>query len=134
MITDFDVITDPMPLPHGKKALSQRWVFERKTHKHWNIFKYIARLTPQGCFQTSGVDFMDTYAPVARFTTVRFVFALAVMFTLHVSGIDFTNDSLNAFLYDEIYVNARPGSPTLPNKYVYKPKHALYCPKQSPRE
>ena len=134
MITDFDVFTDPMPLPHGKKALNQRWVFKRKKDEHGNIIKYKARLTPQGCFQTFGVDFMDTYAPVARMTTVRFVFALAVMLSLHVSGIDFTNAFLNAPLYDEIYVNAPPGCPPLPNGYVYKLKRALYGLKQSPRE
>ena len=49
---------------------------------------------------------MDTYAPVVGMTTVRFVFAVAVMLTLHVSGIDFTNAFLNAPLNDEIHVNA----------------------------
>ena len=69
-----------------------------------------ARLTPKGCFKTFCVDFMDTCAPVARMTTMRFVFALAVMLTLHVSGMDFTNAFLSAPLYDEIYVNAPPTS------------------------
>ena len=134
MIKDFDVFTEPMPLPPGKKALNQRWVFKRKKDEHGNIIKYKARLTPQGCFQTFGVDFMDTYAPVARMTTVRFVLALAVILTLHVSGIDFTNAFLNAPLNDEIYVNAPPGCTPLPNGYVYKLKRALYGLKQSPRE
>ena len=48
-------------------------------------------------------------------TTVRFVFALSVMLTLHVSGIDFTYACLNALLYDEIYVNVPSGCPPLAN-------------------
>ena len=67
-----------MLLSPGKKVLNQRWVFKRKKDKHGYIIKYKARLTPQECFQTFGVDFMNTFAPVARMTTVRFVFALAV--------------------------------------------------------
>ena len=64
--------------------------------EHGNIIKYKARLTTQDCFQTFGVDFMDRYAPVASVTTVRSVFALAVMLTFHVSGVNFTNAFLNA--------------------------------------
>ena len=75
---------------------------------------------------------MDTYAPVPRMTTVRFLFALAVTFTVDVSGIDFTNTFLNVPLYDAIYVNAPPGCPPLPNGYMYKLNRALNGLKQSP--
>ena len=77
---------------------------------------------------------MGTYAPVALMTTVRFVLALAVMLTLHVTGIDLTNAFLNASLNDEIYVNASVGCPPLPNGYAYELKRVLYDLKQSPRE
>ena len=59
---------------------------------------------------------MDTFAPVARMTTGRFDFELAVMLTLHVSGIDFTNAFLNAPINYEIYVNPPPGFPPLPKE------------------
>ena len=75
---------------------------------------------------------MCTYAPVAQRTTVRFVFALAVMLTLHASGIDFTNSFFNAPLNDKIYVNAPPGFFPLPNGYVYKLQRVLCGLKQSP--
>ena len=96
MITDVDVLTEPMPFPPWKNNLNQRWVFKRKKGEHGNSIRYKARLTSQGCFQTFGVDFMDACLPVAQITTVRFVFALAVMLTLHVSGIVFTNAFDNA--------------------------------------
>ena len=109
MIEKFDVFSEPMPLPESKQALNQRWVIKRKRDQNGNIVNYKARLTPQESFETFVVDFMDTYAPVARITTVRFVFALAVLLSLHVSGIDFTNAILIAPLHDDIYVNAPPG-------------------------
>ena len=46
MIDEFDVFSEPMPLPEGKEALNQRWVFKRKRDEHGNIVKYKARLTP----------------------------------------------------------------------------------------
>ena len=134
MIKDFNVFSEPMPLPPGAKVLNQRWVFKRKRDELGNILKYKARLTPQGCYQTFGVDFMDTYAPVARMTTVRFTLALSVLLNLKVSGADFTNAFLNAPLTEDIYVNPPPGCPPLPNGYVYKLQRALYGLKQSPRE
>ena len=134
MISDFGVFSEPIPLPPGASVLNQRWVFKRKRDEHGNVVKYKARLTPQGCYQTFGVDFMDTYAPVARMTTVRYVLALSVLLALRVSTIDFQNAFLNAPLTDDIYVHAPPGCEPLPNGYVYKLQRALYGLKQSPRE
>lgn len=134
MIKDFNVFSEPMLLPPGARVLNQRWVFKRKRDELGNVLKYKARLTPQGCYQTFGVDFMDTYAPVARMTTVRFTLALSVLLNLKVSGADFTNAFLNAPLTEDIYVNPPPGCPPLPDGYVYKLQRALYGLKQSPRE
>ena len=134
MISDFGVFSDPMPLPPGAKVLNQRWVFKRKRDEHGNVVKFKARLTPQGCYQVFGQDFMDTYAPVARLTTVRYVLAMSVLLNLQVSGIDFTNAFLNSPLTDDVYVSAPPGCKPLPEGYVYKLQRALYGLKQSPRE
>ena len=59
-ITDFNVLNDPMQLPHGKKSLNQRWVFKRKKDDDGNNIKFKARHTPQKLFQTFDVDFVDT--------------------------------------------------------------------------
>ena len=68
IIDEFNVFSEPMPLPEGKEALNQRCVSKRKRDEHGNIVKYKARPTSQGCFRKFGVDFMDTYTPVARIT------------------------------------------------------------------
>ena len=100
-----------MLLPTGAKVLNQRWVFKRKRDELGNFLKFKARLTPQGCFQIFGVNFIDAYAPVARMTTVRSTLALSVLLRLRVSGVDFTNAFLNASLTEDIYVNPSPGCP-----------------------
>jgi hypothetical protein len=134
MIKHFNVFSFPMLLPSGAKALNCRWVFKRKRDQFGNVVKYKARLTPQGCFQHFGVDYADTYAPVARMCTLRYVLALATLLGLQTSSCDFTNAFLNAELKEDVYINAPPGQPPLPNGYVYKLQRALYGLKQSPRE
>ena len=134
MLRQFNVFSPPMPLPKGAKPLSSRWVFKRKRDHLGNVIKYKARLTPQGCYQHFGIDYADTYAPVARMATLRYVLALACLLNLKTSSCDFTNAFLNAELKEDVYVNAPPGSAPLPDGYVYKLQRALYGLKQSPRE
>ena len=134
MIKQFNVFSFPMLLPDGAKPLNCRWVFKRKKDQFGNVIKYKARLTPQGCFQHFGVDYADTYAPVARMCTLRYVLALACLLGLNTSSCDFTNAFLNAELREDVYINAPPGTPELPKGYVYKLQRALYGLKQSPRE
>ena len=134
MIRQFNVFSEPMPLPQGAIPLSSRWVFKRKRDHLGNVIKYKARLTPQGCYQHFGIDYSDTYAPVARMATLRYVLALACLLRLQTSSCDFTNAFLNAELKEDVYVNAPPGTPPLPEGYVYKLQRALYGLKQSPRE
>jgi hypothetical protein len=134
MIRQFNVFSEPMQLPPGAIPLSSRWVFKRKRDHLGNVIKYKARLTPQGCYQHFGIDYSDTYAPVARMATLRYVLALACLLRLQTSSCDFTNAFLNAELKEDVYVNAPPGTPPLPEGYVYKLQRALYGLKQSPRE
>ena len=134
MVNQFGVLLNPMPLPQGAKAIGCRWVFKRKRNQYGNVIKDNARLTPQSCYQYFGIDYSDTYAPVARMTTLRYVLALAALLQLHISSLDFTNAFLNAPLYNDVYILAPPGTPELPQGYVYKLQKALYGLKQSPRE
>ena len=109
-------------------------MYKRKRDERGRVIKYKARLTPQGCFQVFGLDFGDTYAPVARMTSVRYTLALSVLLSLGISGVDFTNAFLNAPLDHEVYVEAAPGQQPLPQGMVYRLQRALYGLKQSPRE
>jgi transposase InsO family protein len=84
-------------LPPGKRALSTKWVFKFKTNADGSR-RYKARLVVRGFEQREGIDFEETFAPVAKFTTVRILLALAAHFDWDIEQMDVKT----AFLYPEI--------------------------------
>nr|GEY32046.1 retrotransposon protein, putative, Ty1-copia subclass [Tanacetum cinerariifolium] len=79
MHNDTGELTD---LPHGCKALRCKWILKKKMKVDGSIDKYKARLVIQGFRQKEGIDFFDTYAPVARIFTIRLLLALAIIHDL----------------------------------------------------
>ena len=63
-------------MPKGSNVVGCRWVFAIKCDVAGNIICYKARLVAQGVYQVSGVDFFDTYAPVAKMASIQTVLAL----------------------------------------------------------
>ncbi|GJR04813.1 zinc finger, CCHC-type containing protein, partial [Tanacetum coccineum] len=75
-------------LPPGSKAIGCRWVFRIKYHTDGSVQTFKARLVIQGFSQRQGVDYFDTYAPVARITSIRVLFALASIYNLPIHQMD----------------------------------------------
>jgi hypothetical protein len=65
-------------LPEGRRPVGVKWVFKIKSKPDGSLDKFKARMVAKGYSQVRGVDFLDTYAPVSRFTTLRVLLALAV--------------------------------------------------------
>jgi len=86
-------------LPHGCKAIKNRWVFNIKTDG-WKK----ARLVAKGFFQVEGIDYNEVFLPVVRFETVRIMFALATLNNWHISGLDVKTAFLYGKLDEEIYI------------------------------
>ncbi|KAD3640121.1 hypothetical protein E3N88_29344 [Mikania micrantha] len=123
-----------VPLPPGKCAIGTKWVFKNKTDENGQIIKNKARLVVQGFSQEEGIDYDETFAPVARLEAIRLFLAYAALHNLKV----FQMDVKSAFLYgkikEEVYVCQPPGFED--NKHpdwVYKLDKALYGLKQAPR-
>ena len=68
-------------LPKGRKTVKTKWIYKKKLNKFGAVERYKARLVGQGFTQVEGIDFNETYSPVARFTSIRLVLALAAMFS-----------------------------------------------------
>ncbi|XP_074327538.1 putative mitochondrial protein AtMg00820 [Apium graveolens] len=66
-----------VPLPSGKSTVGCKWVFKIKYLPNGDVDRYKARSVEKGYTQQQGVDFHDTFAPVAKGVTVKIVFALA---------------------------------------------------------
>nr|GEW21523.1 hypothetical protein [Tanacetum cinerariifolium] len=84
-------------LPPGCK-----WIFKRKMKVDGTIDKFKARLVIQGFRQKEGIDYFDTYAPVARITTIRLMLALVAIHNLVIHQMDVKTAFLNGDLDEEV--------------------------------
>ncbi|GMK58857.1 hypothetical protein CspeluHIS016_0602990 [Cutaneotrichosporon spelunceum] len=121
-------------LPQGRKALSTKWVPTRKYDGNGNVKRHKARLVGRGFSQLPGVDFNETYSPVARAASLRVLCAIAAHSSLHLHQADVEAAYLNAPLEEEIYIAFPQGyTPKDKTRNCLRLHRALYGLKQSGR-
>ncbi|KAD5803068.1 hypothetical protein E3N88_14428 [Mikania micrantha] len=120
--------------PPGKNIVGVKWLFKTKEGPTGEVIKYKARLVAKEFSQLQGVDFQETFAPVARFETIRLLIAIAAQMRWKIHQLDVKSAFLNGELTEEIYVD-QPEGFVMPGKehMVYRLKKALYGLKQAPR-
>jgi hypothetical protein len=124
------------PLPVGRQAIGNRWVFKLKKNADGTVARYKARLVVQGFSQQQGVDFTEVYAPVAKFASLRIVLAIAATNNWDLRQIDVDTAFLNAPVEEEIYMQQPEGLRTAPQAgkvLVCKLQKSLYGLKQAPK-
>ena len=92
------------------------------------------RLIAQGYFQEEGIDFEETYAPVARLEAIRILLTFVVLQSVKLFHMDVKSAFINGYIKEEVYVEQPPGFED--HKYpdhVFKLSKALYRLKQTPR-
>ena len=119
----------------NSKAIGCKWVFRRKYNTDGSLQTFKARLVAKGFRQKEGVDYFDTYAPVARITSIRLLFALSSIYDLYIHQMDVKTAFLNGDLDEEVYME-QPEGFVLPEneKKVCKLIKSLYGLKQAPKQ
>jgi hypothetical protein len=137
MSDELDALTkthtwDLVDLPYEKFAVGYKWVYRIKTQSDGSMEQYKARLVAKGFSQDYGIDYEETFAHVARLTSVRSLLAVAAVRHWKLFQMDVKNAFLNGDLAEEVYMHPPPGYDHPPHKVCYLPR-ALYGLKQAPR-
>ena len=104
-------VMEPAVLPSGVKPLHTRWVYRNKLDKEGNIKSHKVRLVVKGYEQIYGIDYDETYSPVARLTSIRLALALSAKMGMLVHQMDVDTAFLNADLNETVYIVPPDGMP-----------------------
>ncbi|KAJ9544193.1 LOW QUALITY PROTEIN: hypothetical protein OSB04_023900 [Centaurea solstitialis] len=120
--------------PADKSIIDTKWLFKNKKDEHGTIVRNKARLVAKGYRQQEGIDYDQTFAPVARLEAIRMFLAYAAYKDFTVFQMDVKTTFLYGHLKEEVYVSQPEGfvDPDHPD-YVYVLDKALYGLKQAPR-
>ncbi|GKB84092.1 retrovirus-related pol polyprotein from transposon TNT 1-94 [Tanacetum coccineum] len=123
-----------VPRPEGKTIIKTKWIFKNKKDESSLVIQNKARLVAVGYCQQEGIDYDETFAPVARIEAIRLFLAYAAHKDFTVFQMDVKTAFLNGILKEEVYVGQPPGfvSKQYPD-HVYALDKALYGLKQAPR-
>jgi hypothetical protein len=122
-------------VPRSKQnVVGTKWVFRNKQDERGAVTRNKARLVAKGYGQVAGLDFEETFAPVARLDSIRILLAYAPHHSFKLFQMDVKSAFLNGPIKEEVYVEQPPGfeDDRYPN-HVYKLSKALYGLKQALR-
>ncbi|GJV84472.1 putative RNA-directed DNA polymerase [Tanacetum coccineum] len=121
--------------PPNAKVVRSKWLYKKKTDMDGKVHTYKARLVAKGCTQTYGIDYEETFSPVADIRAIRILIAIAAYYDYEIWQMDVKTAFLNGRLDEDIYMEQPEGyvDPKFPNG-VCKLQRAIYGLKQASRQ
>lgn len=119
--------------PKGVKTVKGKWVFKRKCDENGEVARYKARFVAKGYSQRHGIDYHNTFAPVVRYASIRFLIAFAVKSGLKIHQLDVVTAFLQGDLEEVIYMDQPDGYNDGSNR-VCRLNKAIYGLRQASRQ
>lgn len=137
MVEEFDSLQQNQTwrlteLPTGKTPIKCKWVFRTKCDASGQVIRHKARLVVKGYSQKEGIDYQETFSPVVRYTSIRFLLAMATKYDLNIRQMDVVTAFLHGELKETIYMEQPQGFNDGSDR-VCKLQRSLYGLKQSSR-
>ncbi|KAL0284719.1 UNVERIFIED_CONTAM: Retrovirus-related Pol polyprotein from transposon TNT 1-94 [Sesamum angustifolium] len=99
-------VVDP---PKGVKPVGWKWVYKRKLGANGEVIVFKARLVAKGYTQRLGIDFEETYSPVAMAKSIQIILPIAVWYDYEIWQMDMKTTFLNGYVEEEIFMDKPQG-------------------------
>jgi hypothetical protein len=98
-----------VPRPKNKNVIGTKWVFMNKLNEDGQVTRNKSRLVCKGYAQVEGIDFEETFSPVARMEAISFLLAYACSKNIKMYQMDVKSSFLNGELEEEVYIEQPEG-------------------------
>ena len=106
--------------PEGLKTIGCKWVFKKKTNMDGNVHTFKARLVAKGFKQIHGIDFDETFSPVAMLKSIQILLAIVAYYDYEIWKTDVKIAFLNGNLIEDVYM-------TQPEGFVHSENSGKVC-------